>query len=64
MECQLCAYPDTEVVSTRQNELRKRTERRRQCLRCGQRFTTHEKFREQKLDAKGVPIEKQPSKAY
>jgi transcriptional repressor NrdR len=47
MHCKFCNYPDTEVVRTLQNDMRNLTERRRECLRCHQRFTTHEKLRDE-----------------
>jgi transcriptional repressor NrdR len=52
MLCNSCGYPHSEVVSTRKNESRGHTERRRECLKCGVRFTTHERLyepRESKL---------------
>lgn len=48
MQCTKCGYPQTDVVYTRQHETRGHTERRRECLKCGIRFTTHEKLREPK----------------
>lgn len=45
MKCAGCGYPDSSVVYTRQDEDRNLTQRRRECLRCGLRFTTHEKMR-------------------
>jgi len=46
MLCKSCQYPDSSVVYTRHDEKRNLTERRRECLKCGMRFTTHEKLRE------------------
>jgi transcriptional repressor NrdR len=48
MQCFSCKYPDSHVVYTRSDETKKRIERRRECLRCGLRFTTHEKLKEAK----------------
>ena len=45
MQCTGCGYPDSSVVYTRSDEARNLTQRRRECLRCGLRFTTHEKIR-------------------
>lgn len=46
MECKLCKYPDTKVVSTRKDDKFNQTYRRRECVKCGGRFTTQEHFRE------------------
>ena len=48
MQCKNCSYPDSHVVYTTNHDLRGLIERRRECLRCGGRFTTHEKLREPK----------------
>lgn len=45
MECLHCKYPHTHVVYTRQ-DTEIETRRRRECLRCGMRFTTIEQLRE------------------
>lgn len=45
MNCLHCKYPDSRVVDTRRNDLKNHVERRRECLRCGGRFTTHEQLR-------------------
>lgn len=52
MQCKHCAYPDTRVVYTTHNDLGNVTQRRRECVKCGMRFTTHEEFREKKDDKK------------
>lgn len=46
MQCVGCKYPHTEVVRTRHDDKESLTMRRRQCLRCGLRFTTHEKLQD------------------
>lgn len=46
MQCKNCNYPDSHVVYTKNYDLRNRIERRRECLRCGARFTTYEKVRD------------------
>jgi transcriptional repressor NrdR len=46
MECKNCHYPDTKVVSTRKNDDLNQTYRRRECVKCGARFTTQEHYRE------------------
>lgn len=46
MQCTGCKYPDSHVVYTKHDDVRQAIERRRECLRCGKRFTTHEKLKE------------------
>jgi transcriptional regulator NrdR family protein len=48
MLCTSCKYPHSDVVKTRHDESRNLTIRRRECLRCGLRFTTHEQHKETK----------------
>jgi transcriptional repressor NrdR len=48
MQCVACKYPDSRVVKSLDHEQKNLVERRRECLRCGARFTTHEKMREPK----------------
>lgn len=48
MQCIKCKYPDSRVVSTDHNDRKNLIQRRRECLRCGSRFTTHEKMRDGK----------------
>ena len=50
MDCMHCKYPDSRVVYTKHNDFKAHIERRRECLRCGGRFTTHEKLRDQVMD--------------
>lgn len=52
MQCKHCNYPETSVVRTIQHDFKNLTERRRECLRCGKRFTTHEKLREDNVRLK------------
>jgi transcriptional repressor NrdR len=54
MQCTKCKYPDSRVVSTDHYDLKHLIQRRRECLRCGTRFTTHEKMREPKPDGKPI----------
>jgi len=42
MKCPFCKGPDTQVVDTRENEEGDSIRRRRRCLSCDKRFTTHE----------------------
>lgn len=46
MECKHCRYPDTRVITTRKDDELNQTYRRRECIRCGSRFTTQEHYRE------------------
>ena len=48
MQCTGCKYPDSHVVRTISNDRSNVIERRRECLRCGLRFTTYERLREPK----------------
>jgi transcriptional repressor NrdR len=49
MKCISCDYPDSHVVSSEKKETNNLIRRRRECLRCGVRFTTQEKYRDDKL---------------
>lgn len=40
MKCPFCGYADTKVIDSRPSEDKKR--RRRECVKCGKRFTTYE----------------------
>jgi len=42
MNCQRCGFEDTKVLDTRTGKNNRSIRRRRQCLRCGYRFTTIE----------------------
>ena len=58
MECTGCKYPDSHIIYTRHNDKDDSIIRRRECLRCGNRFTTEESMREVKKalhDAKLKP---------
>jgi len=46
MNCQACNYPDSHVVKTTQDEKTNQIFRRRECIKCGARFTTQEHLRE------------------
>lgn len=50
MKCLSCDYPDSHVVSSEKNEIRNFIKRRRECIRCGVRFTTTENYRENQND--------------
>lgn len=45
MKCQSCGYPASEVIRSEINDLKNYIKRRRQCLRCRNRFTTEENYR-------------------
>jgi len=42
MKCPFCKHPDTQVVDTRESDEGDSIRRRRRCLSCDKRFTTHE----------------------
>lgn len=48
MKCQGCGYPQSQVVETKKDDAHGIVKRRRECMRCGLRFTTHEKLRDEK----------------
>ena len=42
MKCPACAYKETKVIDSRMNAEGTSIRRRRECLKCSKRFTTHE----------------------
>ena len=44
MRCQYCGYLDSKVIDSRPTEEGSAIRRRRECRRCGRRFTTYEKI--------------------
>ncbi|NMB46273.1 MAG: transcriptional repressor NrdR [Firmicutes bacterium] len=46
MKCPFCGYMDTKVVDSRATEEGSSIRRRRECIRCGRRFTTYERLDE------------------
>ena len=44
MRCPYCSNHETKVIDKRETESREITRRRRECLKCKKRFTTHEKI--------------------
>ena len=42
MKCSYCGCVDSKVVDSRQNEDGSSIRRRRECMKCGKRFTTYE----------------------
>ena len=49
MRCPKCNYYETKVIDTRQTDDGFKIRRRRECISCGQRFTTYEKLEEMQL---------------
>ena len=46
MKCPYCNNEETQVIDTRETENLEATRRRRECLKCGKRFTTYERVEE------------------
>ena len=44
MRCQYCGYLESRVIDSRPTEEATSIRRRRECMRCGRRFTTYEKI--------------------
>jgi transcriptional repressor NrdR len=44
MKCPFCSVPDTKVIDTRLSESEGSIRRRRECEKCGKRFTTFERI--------------------
>ena len=42
MKCPYCRYEESKVIDSRSADDGERIRRRRECLKCGKRFTTHE----------------------
>ena len=42
MKCPFCGYEESKVIDSRPADEGERIRRRRECLKCGKRFTTHE----------------------
>lgn len=42
MKCPYCSFEESKVIDSRSADDGERIRRRRECLRCGKRFTTHE----------------------
>ena len=49
MKCPYCNNPETQVTDTRETESLEATRRRRECLKCGKRFTTYERVEEAEI---------------
>lgn len=46
MQCTHCKYPESRVVETNKDEKLNQIYRRRECIKCGIRFTTQEHLRD------------------
>ncbi len=46
MQCRACNYPDSRVIHTDKDERINQIYRRRECIKCGARFTTQEHLRD------------------
>jgi transcriptional repressor NrdR len=46
MKCPYCGFPDSKVVDSRPTDEGQAIRRRRECEKCGRRFTTYEKIEE------------------
>ena len=42
MKCPVCAHPESKVIDSRTSENGEKIKRRRECMKCKQRFTTYE----------------------
>lgn len=49
MRCPVCGHHESKVTDSRYAEQQNATRRRRECLECGERFTTYERLEEQPL---------------
>jgi transcriptional repressor NrdR len=49
MRCPFCSHDETKVVDSRTSESQDAIRRRRECLQCGERFTTYERREEMPL---------------
>lgn len=47
MKCPFCSYPNTKVTNKRSSKSDEGIRRRRECLKCKKRFTTHENIAEE-----------------
>ncbi|TET53881.1 MAG: transcriptional repressor NrdR [Actinobacteria bacterium] len=49
MKCQICGHDETKVIDSRTTESSEAIRRRRECLKCKERFTTYERLEENPL---------------
>lgn len=59
MQCIFCHYPATKVIRTTTDEDLSQIYRRRECIKCGRRYTTREHLRESE-SYKRVPYQTLP----
>lgn len=59
MQCRACNYTHSRVVETTKDENRNQIYRRRECTKCGARYTTQEHLRE---NYKNAPYKTSPPK--
>ena len=64
MRCPLCGYKEDKVVDSRSIQDNRAIRRRRECLKCGKRFTTYEYIEEPSLlvikrDGRRQPFDRQ-----
>ena len=63
MKCPYCGYKDDKVVDSRATQEESAIRRRRECLKCGKRFTTYEYIEEVslmviKIDSRREPFDR------
>lgn len=60
MQCRSCNYPESRVVETTKDEKQNQIYRRRECIKCGARYTTQEHLRDnyKKSDYRTTPPRK------
>ena len=63
MDCIHCKYPDSRVVETRQHD-DNTIRRRRECIKCGKRFTTQEHIPDRRPNDDRFPKRDQKSEHY
>ncbi len=64
MKCRFCGSPDSRVIDSRPSEDGSAIRRRRECIKCGRRFTTFERVEENpimvvKRDGRREPLERE-----
>ena len=63
MKCPFCDYADSKVIDSRPTEEGGAIRRRRECISCGNRFTTYEKVETIPLVVVKMIIPESPSTA-
>lgn len=49
MRCPVCGHQESKVIDSRNADSQNATRRRRECAKCGERFTTYERCEEQPI---------------